>query len=220
MASRPTDADLAVFRARLGADGGLGPDDLAPVEAHARVRVLARGDALLRPGDAPTECGILVEGLVREHFPLADGREVTRGFAGPGNYVGSLSDLLRRAPARTEVVAEAPSRIVVTPWAVIQDAAAGHAGWARLLHQIVERLYLAKAEREYELLALDAEGRYRRFLDRYAGLEPQIAQRHVASYVGITPEHLSRLRRRLRDAAADAAPAAPGRSRARSRSSG
>ena len=221
MATTPlTAADLDLFRDRLRGDGGLDDAELAAVLPHTRVRTIPRGAFLLEPGDRAIESGIVVAGLVREYFPLADGREVTRGFAGPGAYVGSLSDLLSDAPARSAVVADAEARIVVTPWARIQAAAAAHPGWARLLHQIVERLYLAKAEREYELLALDAEGRYQRFLDRYAALEPQIAQRHVASYVGITPEHLSRLRRRRRDAADDAAPPAPGRSRGRSRSSG
>ena len=51
--------------------------------------------------------------------------------------------------------------------------------------------------REYELLALDAEARYLRFRARYAALEAAIPLRQVASYIGITPEHLSRLRRRL-----------------------
>jgi CRP-like cAMP-binding protein len=63
---------------------------------------------------------------------------------------------------------------------------------------VTERLYLLKSEREYELLALDAEQRYRAFQARYPGLEARVTQRHVASYLGITPEHLSRLRARAR----------------------
>ena len=47
------------------------------------------------------------------------------------------------------------------------------------------------------VLALDAEARYLGFRDRFAAIESQIALRTVASYIGITPEHLSRLRRQL-----------------------
>lgn len=52
-------------------------------------------------------------------------------------------------------------------------------------------------EREFELLGLDAEARYRCFLERYPGLEASVSQRSVASYLGGTPEHLSRLRARM-----------------------
>jgi hypothetical protein len=69
--------------------------------------------------------------------------------------------------------------------------------WAAFLARVTQQLYLIKSEREYELLALDAEARYQSFRAAYAALESAIALRHVASYVGITPEHLSRLRRRL-----------------------
>jgi CRP-like cAMP-binding protein len=202
--------DRARMHAALARDGDLAADDAALMDPHVRVRQLARGAYFLRPGDPATWCGTITHGLVREFYPLEDGREATRGFAGPGSYVGSLSDLLLGAPSRSAVIAELDARIVVMPWARVRAAAAARPAWAAFLARIVERVYLAKAEREYELLALDAEARYRRFLARYAALEPSIPQRHVASYIGVTPEHLSRLRRRL---AADAGSTSRARTR-------
>ena len=198
MATAPlTEQDRATFRALLRRLGAVADDDFAAVEAHARVRRLARGELFLRPGDQAIECGTILSGLIREYFLLADGREVTRGFAGPGDNVGSLSDLLLDAPARSSVVADAEARVVMIPWRRFRAIADQRPAWAQVIAGITERLYLAKAAREYELLALDAEARYLRFRAQYAALEPAIALRQVASYVGITPEHLSRLRRRL-----------------------
>src|SRR5258706_7308847 len=182
---RATADDLAALRTSLD------EAQLAAVARHVSVRRLVRGEAFLAAGDRATMCGTITDGLLREYFPLADGREVTRGFAGPGDPVGSLSDLLLDQPARSTVTAETAARVIVMPWPALRDTA------PQLVAQITQRLYLAKAEREYELLALDAEARYARFRTRYAALEPAIAQRHVASYIGVTPEHLSRLRRRL-----------------------
>lgn len=217
MATAPlTEPDRAAFRALIRRVGPLADADLAAVEAHARVRLLGRGEAFLRPGDRAVDCGTILSGLVREYFLLADGREVTRGFAGPGDNVGSLSDLLQGAPARSSVVAEAETRAVVLPWLRLRAIADQRPAWAHVLVRITERLYLAKAGREYELLALDAEARYLRFRAQYATLEPAIALRQVASYVGITPEHLSRLRRRL----GDGPPGSAARTRPRSRASG
>ena len=67
--------------------------------------------------------------------------------------------------------------------------------WMRFAREIAQRLYLAKAQREYELLALDAAQRYRLALERWPQLERYCTQRAIASYIGITPVHLSRLRR-------------------------
>jgi CRP-like cAMP-binding protein len=198
MASEPlTASDRDAFRALMRRIGPLADADLAAVEVHLRVRRLTRGEAFLRPGDRAVECGTILSGMIREYFLLADGREVTRWFAGPGDNVGSLSDLLVAAPARSSVVAEVATRVVVLPWPRFRAITDQRPAWAHVLARITERLYLAKAAREYELLALDAEARYLRFRTQYAALEPAIALRQVASYVGITPEHLSRLRRRL-----------------------
>jgi hypothetical protein len=60
-------------------------------------------------------------------------------------------------------------------------------------------LFLRKSEREFELLGLDAKARYDVFLRKFPGLSARVPDRHVASYLGITPVHLSRLRNRNRD---------------------
>lgn len=197
MASEPLTArDRQALHAHLREVSRLDAGELAVLDG-ARVRGYARGAAFLEAGERAVTCGVVMRGVMREYYPLEDGREVTRNFAGPGDGVGSLSDLISGEPARSSVVAETDARVVVFPWRVVREAADRMPGWARFLAVVTERLYLAKARREYELLALDAEARYRAFRARFAAIEEAIALRQVASYVGITPEHLSRLRRRL-----------------------
>ena len=197
MASAPLGAgDRAALHGYLTRISELGAADLAVFD-QARVRMCSRGERFLEAGDRAVDCGILLSGVMREFYPLADGREVTRNFAGRGDGVGSLSDLISGEPAKSSVVAETDSRLAVLPWRVLREAAERMPAWSCFIARIVERLYLAKAQREYELLALDAEARYAQFRKRFAALEDEIALRQVASYVGVTPEHLSRLRRRL-----------------------
>ena len=206
--------DLGYWRATLARLGALTDADLAAVLPQVRVRTLAIGEAFLRSGGPATSVALIRTGLVREAFLLGDGRERVRAFGIAGDFAGSLSDLLRGGPARCEVIACAPTRVLTLPWAVVAAAAAKRPAWRALLGVVTERLYLAKAEREYELLALDALTRYQRFRARLPHVEEQVAQRHVASYLGITPEHLSRLRRRL----GLVRPRAPSRSPRRTRS--
>ena len=196
-----TDADREQFRSHARRISPLDDDALAAAESAGRVRDYARGALFLAAGDRAIDCGTMFTGVMREYYPLADGREVTRGFAGPGDGVGSLSDLLSGEPARSSIEAETDLRIGVVPWAHLQALAARVPAWERYVARVTERLYVVKAAREYELLALDAEARYLRFRARFAAIESQIALRQVASYVGVTPEHLSRLRRRLADGA-------------------
>jgi CRP-like cAMP-binding protein len=198
MASEPLSApDRELLRRFYRKVSPLGDDEVALVDSVTRLHRFARGQACLAAGTVAVDCGIVLRGVMREYYPLADGGEVTRGFAGPGDGIGSLSDLLSGQPARASVVAEADVEAAVVPWSHLRAIADRVPAWGRFLAQITERLYLAKATREYELLALDAEQRYLQFRTRYASIEATVALRHVASYVGVTPEHLSRLRKRL-----------------------
>lgn len=178
----------------------LDESDVSKVADHLTAEDLPVGGEYLRPGDRPRRVGIVQSGIVREMFVKDDGSERTRGFAVVGDFAGSLSDLLRGGPARTGVVAEVASRVLSLPWSVVEHVTSAPGPWRELLHRATERLYLAKADREYELLALDAEARYAAFRARHPLIEASVTQRHVASYLGITPEHLSRIRTRERRA--------------------
>ena len=62
---------------------------------------------------------------------------------------------------------------------------------------MIEKGFTTKEKRERELLLLDAESRYRIFLEEFPNLEKRVKQHMIASYLGITPERLSRIRKNM-----------------------
>ena len=196
LALSPT--DVAVFKRALCAISPLSEADLAEALALARPRELRPRQYLLRAGELATEVAVVVHGLMREHFVMSDGTERTKAFVPEGHPTGSLADVLSAVPSRAFIVAEEPTRVLVANFADTLALAEHCEGFRRYGERLTQRVLLVKAEREYELLGLDAQARYQAFLSRYPGLEARVAARHVASYLGITPVHLSRLRRRRR----------------------
>jgi len=69
--------------------------------------------------------------------------------------------------------------------------------WNKFLIALLEKGYAIKEKRERELLLLDAESRYKIFREEFSILEPSIKQNTIASYIGITPIALSRIRRKM-----------------------
>ncbi len=193
MKSRAPTAEELVAVSRVLAPFGVAASDLQP-----RTASLKAGDCLLTPGDSADLGGVVLRGVVREYYLLDDGTERTRGFSRAGDSIGSLSDVLAGHPARIFLRAVTATTVLIVPWSQIDALAKASLAWERMRYQMVVRLYLRKAAREYELLALDAAGRYRSFVEQYPGIENEISQILVASYLGITPVHLSRLKKRLR----------------------
>ena len=163
-----------------------------------RRRSAARGEHVLRAGDQATEVHLVLGGLLREYYLLDDGTERTKSFVVAGQFSGSLPDLLSRRVARAHIVAERASELLVGDFAVLAERASAQPSTEPLIGEVLRRLVITKSEREYELLALDAEGRYQAFSRRFPGLEECVSARHIASYIGITPVHLSRVRRSRR----------------------
>jgi CRP-like cAMP-binding protein len=193
-----TAADRRVYVGALASFGELTRADVEEGLAIVQPLSYAPRTWLLRAGERATRASVVVHGLVRELFVLADGTERTKAFVHEGGITGSLADLLAGGPSRGCIVAEEPTRVLSFEYADFLALASRRPRWEAIRVKVLERLLAAKAEREHELLGLDAAARYERFGERHPGLETRIAARHLASYLGITPEHLSRLRRRRR----------------------
>jgi CRP-like cAMP-binding protein len=204
--------DLAPLRHALESLSPLSDAAWAPVPAWVSERRVDAGDTLLRAGETATEVFFVREGLLREFYVDTRGRESTRRFTPAPELSGSLADLLSGGPARVWVEALEPSCVWCIPWAKLDALSQRDPQWMRAARVLAERLYQRKMQREFELLTLPAAERYRRFAEEQPALDARLPRHLVASYIGVTPVHLSRLR------AARPAPPAPAARTGRTRS--
>lgn len=172
----------------------LSDEDLCALLIHTHRRDMKKGEMLLKAGDRASTVAFVMHGGMREYYVLPDGTERTKNFHLPGEITGSLADLLSSRPSMAWISAEQPSTLLCTPWDVYQQVVHDRSAWRDFAKCFAERLYLQKVEREYELLALDAAQRYQRALSRWPDLEAKFSQKDIASYVGVTAVHLSRVR--------------------------
>ena len=156
----------------------------------------AKGAKLVEWGGPVVSAGLVLDGVFAEQVPTSDGR-ITVSFSTEGDFVGPIADLLARHPrASQDIVALAPGRIVNVDWGGYWRLIATTPEWGRLHATIMERLLLLKSERERQLLASDAAQRLVWFEERFSTAASLLPLKEVASFLGITPVYLSRLRRR------------------------
>ncbi len=166
------------------------------LSAWVKPVTLSTREVLLEAG-AQVEVSALVQcGVVREVYVDAGGVERTRSFSVAGDWAGSYADVLQKRPSRTRIEVLVDASLLLFPMQQVLALAESSNDLSRLLRSIAEALYVKKAEREFELLTMDAAARYQKFQMTYPGLESQVRQQHIASYLRISPVHLSRLRRR------------------------
>ncbi|MUT66501.1 Crp/Fnr family transcriptional regulator [Paenibacillus sp. NEAU-GSW1] len=160
-------------------------------------RKLAKNSHFIREGDAAEWIGICISGLFRLYYTTPDGGEYNKSFCKPHEFIATYSSMLLNAPSFMSIQALADSELLMIRYTDFQSLYNRHRCWDRLGRLMAEQLFVKKEIRERELLLLSAEERYRSFLDVYGQLEQQIQQYHIASYLGITPVALSRIRRKI-----------------------
>jgi len=159
-------------------------------------RTFVTGSYLLRSGERAEWCHYLAAGIVRELYVAADGAEHTRSFIAEGDVTGSLIDLLSGQPSITFIEAIEETSTLAFRHRDLEQIAVRHPEVQLLMRRWAEQLYVRKTRREHDMLALTAAVRHANWLAQYGPIDKRVRRRDLASYLGITPEHLSRLRRR------------------------
>lgn len=158
------------------------------------IRKLGYGDFLIKQGAKASEFAFVFSGVLREYYLTDQGNEYIKSFNFPGDFTGSYFDLLTEQPSTCNIRAITDCELAVAKFSEFRKLFSQDIAWERLGRIFAENLFLKKARREYELLALSAEKRYDLLLESRPDIEELVPQYHIASYLGITPVSLSRIR--------------------------
>ncbi len=161
------------------------------------VRNFLPGDKLFQPGETDASLHYLCIGLVRYFYLADDGRERNHTFARETNLVSCLSSFVGAGSCNFTIEALEPTETLAVPSDAVRAFNHRHEYWNRLKLRLMEHVALRKAAREAEFLLASAEERYRRFMETFGNVAHRIPQYHIASYLGITPVALSRIRKRI-----------------------
>lgn len=165
------------------------------LESLLRPRRLKKGELFIEAGGDARGFGIILSGLTRVYYTDSKGVEATRAFRGAFDVVGAFSELLLGGPSRVSVQALEDTELLAGNYDAFARLYPRHAAWQELGRKLAERLYITKEKREFEFLRLSATERYEAFCRENPGLAERVPQYHIASYLGITPVALSRIKR-------------------------
>lgn len=161
------------------------------------VQELEKGGNFIRTGESPLKIAFVKKGLFRYYYTSEDGVEYTKGFFDESSVLSAYDAVLENKPSYFTIEALEDSVIESVPYEPFYQLFSEDPCWNEFLVALLQKGYLAKVTRERELLLLDASQRYQNFLERYPGLEKRVKQNIIASYLGIAPESLSRVRKQM-----------------------
>lgn len=173
-------------------------DQQIQFEALIRLKSIKKGDLFVRAGSYPSSIGFVNKGLFRFYYTDKDGVEFTKAFFPENTVLSSYSALLENRTSYFSIQALEDAEIEYVDYQKLIALFPQNSSWNNFLIAVLQKGYLMKEERERQFLLFSAEERYLNFLERFPNLEHRIKQTIVASYLGIQPESLSRIRKKLK----------------------
>ncbi len=160
-------------------------------------RPLAAGEHYVREGQYVQTIAYIQEGFLRTYQIDYQGNDITLEFHRPDSFCGSYYGFYAHEPAMDNLVAITDCTIGTITYEQLMGLYEQNININILGRKLIEQVCIAKDFRIAKMLKSDAEGRYRWFLESFPDIL-QVAQlQHIASYLGIKPETLSRVRRKI-----------------------
>jgi CRP-like cAMP-binding protein len=160
--------------------------------------VFAKGADIFAVGEWQPFVYIVRRGIVKLSYANEQGEEWIKSFIVEGDFFACPNVLIAGLKTDYAAIALEDSLIEQVDYATMQSLTARHPAWQRAMRQLLEWHIVRKEQRERELLTMRPDQRYQSFLVTYPALAERIQVRDVAHYLGVTPEALSRIRKRLR----------------------
>src|SRR5262245_10791094 len=190
-------AAFDVLKQYLGERGKFSDREFAFVESLLVPRTLPAGDFLQRAGDVAKHAAFVASGCLRSYVIDAKGKEHIVQFAPETWWLADGVSLISGTPSQYFVDAIEDSELLLLDSPSHQRLLKEVPGYAAGFQIGIQRHAAAKDQRIATALSSSAEERYQEFLKTYPSIAQRVPQFMLASYLGVSPETLSRIRKGL-----------------------
>lgn len=183
------------LKSALGFGGILTKKEIDDIAAYFTEKDLQPGMDFLSNGKVSNEIGFIEQGIIRAYSVNIKGEEATIYFFRENQFLVDLESYYSRKPSNTPLQAVIRSRLLCI----------SRTDWEKLNEKISRLFILTKSLGEATLINKikdndflnfgTAADKYKEFMKRYPELALQIPQQYIASYLRITPQSLSRIRK-------------------------
>ena len=165
----------------------------AELITSSKIRTFKKGELVVREGQYAKSAYLIAQGCARAYY-LQDGRDISDWFTFENEVMASIVSFFSEKPSLHFVEFVEDSKAIEFSKETIDQISIKHHDFERFISKVVTETMLGLAERLHTIQFVRAEERFTRLLKIYPDITNRIPLTHIASYLGITLETLSRIR--------------------------
>ena len=190
-------SDFLQFKTWLQAVSFLTQADCALFEPFLTTQKIANKQIILAERQVCKTMGFINQGAFRTYYVTEDGREINTHFCFENEFVVDYDSFLAQKPSKYYLQAIADSEIVRFNLPTLQNAYNSSQNWERFGRIMAEYSYKITTQRVESFLFMNGEERYLHLLATAPHILDRVPLYHIASYLGLERESLSRLRKKI-----------------------
>ena len=159
-------------------------------------RFLKKGEFLSQAGEISNYVSFINRGSLRVYMEINE-QEISKHFFFDHEYASDYASFLTRTAGLLNIKALEDTELMELSYENVQMLYERYPVWQKYGRLIAEKLYIQVASRTQELLLRTPEEMYIRLIEAQSPIIARIPQHYIASYLGIQPESLSRIRKRI-----------------------
>ena len=166
------------------------------VQALTHKAHLHTGEEFGHPDKKSDTVYFIVKGMVRI-YRIIDGEDFTYYFCPSGELCADYQSIIMKTPGKQYFQATTPTDLIAISYSKIEALFEAHPRIERIARKLSETAYIRLAERVKEFQSDSLEQRYLNLIEHHEELFQTASLQHIASYLGVKPQSLSRIRAKI-----------------------
>lgn len=154
-------------------------------------------DYFLKSGKRSNEIGFIISGVFRYFFYDNEGNEITSFFMCENEFVGNVSSFFEYIPSSGNLQTVTDCEVIIISRSYWELFCKEIPHWESTFQKIINEVLIRKTNFQRSLINSDAQSSYLKFLNTYPTIAQRVPLNHIASFLGITPFSLSRIRKAI-----------------------
>ncbi|MFK7937558.1 MAG: Crp/Fnr family transcriptional regulator [Saprospiraceae bacterium] len=171
--------------------------EITYLQSQFTIRQFAKREYLIQQGQRCRSIYFVNRGVVRSFYRTEAGKETTIMFAFADWWITDMRCFIEQRAADTSLQCLEATEVVEISKQTFDRLFVEIPKFERVFRILMQNAYIREQTRALEQRSFPAEERYKRLIQKYPEIEQLVAQKHLASYLGVTPEFYSQMRKKV-----------------------